>query len=50
LEAIDAIVVTKTNETDTACFVEVDIYMRLGFYLTKYNGLWLIDSIENLGY
>jgi hypothetical protein len=50
LESIDAIVITKTDEKGNTCFVEVDISMRLGFYLTKYNGLWLIDSIENLGY
>jgi hypothetical protein len=50
LEAIDQLKVNETNETDNVAFIEIDISMRLGFYLTKYNGKWMIDAIENIGY
>jgi hypothetical protein len=49
LEKIENPKLIEVKESSTSSIVKVDIMMRLGFTLSKNNGKWLIDNIENLG-
>ena len=49
LEKIDQPKLMEVKESSSSSIVKVDIMMRLGFTLSKSNGKWLIDNIENLG-
>ena len=49
LEKIDHPKLIDVKESSTSSIVKVDIMMRIGFTLSKRNGKWLIDNIENLG-
>jgi hypothetical protein len=48
LDAIDDIKFTSINENNNTSVIEVDIMMTLRFTLTKFNGKWQIDDIENI--
>lgn len=48
MDGIDHIKVTDVNETSDSAAVKVDIMTKLGFTLSKHNGKWMIDTIENV--
>jgi hypothetical protein len=48
LDAIDDIEFTSINENNNTSVIEVNIMMILRFTLTKVNGKWQIDDIENI--
>lgn len=49
LEAIDAPKVLEVKETGDNASVKLDIMMHLRFHMSKTNGKWMIDAIENTG-
>lgn len=48
LESIDKIKLVNVKESDKNSVVKIDITIRLCFSLSKSDGKWLIDNIENL--
>ena len=49
LEAINEPKLISEKITQNKAIVKIDIMMRLEFKLSKQNGKWLIDDIQNLG-
>ena len=46
LSSIEKPIVIKVSESSEKATVNINIYMKLSFTLTKLNGKWLIDKIE----